>query len=198
MKDKPSKSQSMNDYLEELKASEPVATQREAEISNIESENYDEKMYDSIVEYNSKVETLDPDYTSIQPMSDVLVRVFLQVPEKTSYGLIIPIKKQLQVPTKAGVGAWYEVESPFPYTTKAVVVSVPKMLQETLKPGQVVQLGNDQVVARIVGNGENASVEVKNGYLHPDATHATKDPNDKYYGYLLIPSFEIKTIIKNV
>lgn len=199
MKEKPTGKTSINDLLNEYKVTDPVESQKERVVSQIKESNYNLDLFESIERYNSNIMNLDSLYSELQPINDVLLRVFLLVPEKTANGLVVPFKKFVPIPTKAGVGSWAEVESPFPYSTKAIVVSAP-IENKYFKAGQIVQLANDQVEAQVVGSGEDAYIRIKNGFMHPDSnlTIAPKDPNNIHYGYLLVPSYEIKTIIKNV
>jgi hypothetical protein len=195
MKDKKAAKYSMNDLHREFQDSDPVAEQREKVTETVREDQYTDKFFEDIVNYNNQVTTLDQDHTRLKPVSEVLVRVFLKEPERTKNGLIIPIKKLVPIPSRSGVGSWAEVESPFPYSTKAVVIAAPENTGFT--PGQIVQLATNQVEVQVVGNGEEASVRLKNAYLHADSNidYPPKDPNNKYYGYLLIPSYEIKMIL---
>lgn len=194
MKEKQNKQTSIKDLLNEYQTTNPVDTQNANRQSNIASDTmYTSEFNSKIEEYNSKVTDLDPVYSSVVPLQDILVRVFLVPTEKDENGLIVPIIKPLQIPTKNNMATWGYLENPFPYSTKAVVVSVPTDYT-LLKPGDIVQLSSDNIEAKVVGASNDAQVEIKNGYMHPDAENKahSKDPLDVHYGYLLIPSYQIK------
>lgn len=191
MKDKSAKKLSVNNLIAEHQKenSSPLAKQTSIANDNIEDSVINQDDLNAIFEYNSNITNFDPLYASIQPLQKILVRVFLSEPSRTEAGLLTPYKQTLPVPTQSGVGSLMEMESPWPYSNKAIVVAVPQMT--SLKVGDVVQL--DMAPVRIAGNAQNATIVVPSAYMHPDAntTLLSTNPSSKHYGYLLIPTHEI-------
>lgn len=195
MQDKPKAKTSMKDLLNEHRAQDGNIKSQQIDMSNnsIKDEIMTQEQLESVFKYNENVTKLDELYTSVRPLNKVLVRVFLLEPSKTDNGLLIPHKQVLPVPTNSGVGSLMEMESPYPYSNKAVVVSAPQMV--SVKPGNIVQLESAPV--RVAGAGHNASIVVPYGYMHPDANSViiSTDPSNRHYGYLLVPSHEIMVVL---
>ncbi len=150
----------------------------------------------AIYEYNSSLANIDSEYASVQPMSKVLVRVFLLEPHKTENGLLEPHTQLLPVPTNSGYGSVMQIESPFPYSNKAIVIATPPTFS-MIKVGDIVQLESNPVKPIVTGSGANASVHVPYAYMHPSANtiEIPTSCTNKHYGYLLIPFHEIATKI---
>lgn len=161
-----------------------------------EKEEITQDQLKAIFEYNKNIQNLDTDYSSITPTSKVLVRVFLLEPYTTDNGILEPHTQLLRVPTNSGYGSTVSLESPFPYSNKAVVVAVPPSFS-MIKPGNIVQLETNPIKPIVTGSGANASVHVPFAYMHPSAPsfEIPRDSRDKHYGYLLIPFHEISTIV---
>jgi hypothetical protein len=195
MKDKQSNKTSINDLLNEHRKQDgnPISKQMDIASNNIKDEMMSQSELESVFNYNNNIRNLDSTYMNVKPLNKVLVRVFLLEPSKTEGGLLIPQKQVLPVPTNSGVGSLMEIESPYPYSNKAIVVSTPSAT--SLKVGDIVQLESAPV--RIAGSGHNASVVVPNGYMHPNANTIIlpTDPSNMHYGYLLVPSFDIMAVI---
>jgi len=164
--------------------------------SPIDGFKFDEDFEQKLVKYNENVLTLDSDYTSLTPRADILVRVFVKELEKTEAGLILPNKTQVQIPTRSGVGVLGEMDNPYPYSQKAVVISVPVYITD-LKAGDVVILNSPTVMGVATGQGDDAMISIRFGFTHPDfynEQHLPSDPDNKNYGYLALPSQEVKFV----
>jgi hypothetical protein len=170
----------------------------QADISdeNVEEQYLSQEELESIIAYNNNITTLDEDYARVQPMSKILVRSFLLEPNKSEHGLLEPHKQLISIPTNAGVGSLMEIESPFPYSDKAIIVAVPEGYT-SIKPGDIVQLESNPIKPVTQGHGANATIFIPHSYMHPDAKslEIPRNSSDKHYGYLLIPYHEISTKI---
>lgn len=198
MKDKPAKAFSMQDQLMKYQTEEPTVLQEQETLAddNIQEETGNmEQELAAIKLYNENVTTLDPLYAGVVPVTKVLLRVFLHEPNISPNGIITPHKQIVAVPTQNGMATLREVESPYPYSNKAVIVATPQIT--SFQPGQIVQLGVMQVRAQISGQGKNAQVGIPNAYLHPNANtyNSPTKVDDQHYGYLLIPAHEIDAIL---
>jgi hypothetical protein len=192
MKDKQAKKFTMKDLMTTHQNKDIKEVQNDRITNELKEENYDEAFNEALKVYNQSITTLDPDYTNLYPIRDVLLRVFVNEPEVTESGLIISQKEIVPIPTRNGQASWAEVESPYPYSTKAIVVAVNK--NSELVPGDIVYLQNRQVQAAVIGTSNEATITIKNAFVHPDlkAQIPPKDPSNKHYGYLLLPEYDIK------
>lgn len=191
MKDKKATQLSINDLVNEHKKEKsPSSKQLDLSNESLEGEYIKQEDLNAIFQYNANIKNLDELYSSITPFSKILVRVYLLEPSRSEGGLLTPYRQKLPVPTNVGVGSMMELESPYPYDGKAVVVAVPQH-NTFLKPGDVIQL--EIAPVRLSGVGQNATIQIPNGYLHPDAntTIVPTNPDNRHYGYLLVPSHEI-------
>lgn len=195
MKDKKARNASMTDLLDEYQSQSPKQKQISLSNENTQNESWDQKELLEIAEYNKNITIFDELYTSVKPLNGYIVRVFLFEPE-VSGGVLIPYKQLVSVPTANGQAEYAEIESPYPYTNKAIVVACPPTAQ-FLKAGDVVQLGNNPVKPQVQGRGHNATVSIPSAYLHPEAKtfQLPTKVNDRHYGYLYIPSHEIIAIL---
>ena len=66
--------------------------QQAATENNVTAFKYSSEYVDQVKEYNSKVTDLDPLYTSIKPLQQLVVRAFLIEPKVSETGLITPFK----------------------------------------------------------------------------------------------------------
>lgn len=148
----------------------------------------------AIYEYNKNVTTLDEEYAKVVPMSKILLRVFLLEPYESENGLLEPHKQMLNVPSNNGVGSVLQIESPFPYSDKAIVVAVPPMYS-LIQPGDIVQLESNAV--KVLGAGANASIHIPGAYMHTSSPtiEIPRSSDNRHYGYLMLPFQEIKAKI---
>lgn len=199
MKDKKATKYSINDLVKKHQSESPVSTQRDYADEHVEAVETTQEELALIAKYNEEIVNLDTTYSSIVPMSKVLVRVFLLEPHVTENGLLEPHKQIIPIPSQNGVGSMMEIESPFPYANKAVVVAIPQLPMYAVQPGDIVQLESNPVKPLVTGHGANATVHIPASYMHPSAKtlEIPRDPTNKHYGYLLIPFHEISTKISN-
>lgn len=201
MKDKQAKKFSINDLVREYNDTDektPLEKQTSLAVESVKIDNIADQYLTSLKTYNDTiVRNLDNDYTKVKPLHNILVRVFVKEPEVTKEGLIKPYKQIVPVPTNNGVANWAEVESPYPFDNLAIVVSVPENVT-SLKTGDIIQLSKNPVDAKVIGSGKEAYLNIPNTYALPEykSLEPTKDPLNKHFGYLLVPYFEIKTILQ--
>ena len=171
--------------------------QQAATENNVTAFKYSSEYVDQVKEYNSKVTDLDPLYTSIKPLQQLVVRAFLIEPKVSETGLITPFKEALEVPTKSGVGTTREYETDWPYNQKAVIVAVPSGTH-SLKVGDIVQLSPRAIQVAMKGKGNNVEPVIANGFIHVDSGlfMPPKDLKDPHYGYVLIQHNDIQAILK--
>ena len=167
-------------------------------LSNVEAFEDSQEELSAIKDYNANITNLNPLYTSLEPLTGILVRVFLLEPIIKENGFLVPQKQIISIPTNQGTGSLHEMETPYPYSQKAVVVATNKMT--TLNVGDIVQLSNNPVRGSVEGAGRNASIVIPSGYIHADAGTIIipTDARDEHYGYLLVSPHEISVRLKAV
>lgn len=159
-----------------------------------------------IKKYNQEIKNLNPLYSNMIPVTKVLVRCFHIETERTESGLIVtPTKALVKLPTRAGVGFKGTAESPYLYTRKAVIVSVPERYMNDengkIKPGVIVQLENPALQAIPTGRnstgGEEFDIDMPNAFTHYSYQGITPpiDPEDDHFGYLLVSVTDIQMIL---
>jgi len=198
MKQKPKSNLSMRNLLSQHQDAD-VATMpgNEREI-DIKINSLIEEKQEQIINYNKEITTLNPDYTSLKPIRNIIVRVVLKEMERTSSGLLLPTNIFVKRSTEAGYGFMGEMESPFPYSQKAVVVALPLDFTGDLKVGQFVYLSKEQVEATAMGKGNNAAIKIANCFTHPELYKSIQiptEPINEHYGYLKINYFDIDFIL---
>jgi hypothetical protein len=173
----------MNDLLNEYD-NDVVTKQSSIKDDTIQELNVD---LDSIVSYNENVPTLDELYANLSPVNGYIVRVFLHEPIVSEMGILIPHKQIVSIPTQNGMAEYAEIETPYPYSNKAIIVAAPQHAT-FLKQGDIVQIGDNPVKTRAVGSGKNATVTIPSAYLHPESKSIVvpTDVKNRHYGYLLI------------
>jgi len=185
----------MRSIMGRHKSGQKKSSGQDSEITLAPKFVFDESYEQSVIEYNKNVLKLDDEYLNLTPRSKILVRVFLNELEKTEGGVLIPNREMVQAPTANGVGVVGEIESPFPYSRKAVVVSIPHFVTD-LSPGDIVLLSKRPVEAIALGKGDNASIRIPYGFTHPDLYKKEggipTDPKDRNYGYLTVPTQELE------
>lgn len=189
---------SMKELLNEHQDQDSVGQSKSRSSLDAPAIEYNEEFNNKISSYNEEIYNINPKYSSIKPRFDVLVRVFLKEVYKDESGLLLPHTLPVKVPTQSGIPGTHVgyVENPFPYSQKAVVVSVPSEITD-IAPGDTVYLNKMQVVAHTEGKSDNAFIDIPNKFVHPDESNkyfsgVPYDPADDNYGYLLIPSYDIK------
>ncbi len=197
MQDKKASRMNMNNLVERYQVEEPLEKQKKAEIESIKEVSYSPEENEKLLNYNRTILNLNPKYTAVTPLQDILVRCFLIEPEVTESGFIVSHKEILPIPTNLGQGTYAEAESPFPYSKKAVVVSVPQEFTK-LKVGDIVYLSNNPVEAKIIGSASNAYFKVKNEFFLSDTIKSTPvDFSSEHYGYLMVAPYDVKAKLPN-
>lgn len=188
-KNKPKAKTTMLDFIKENQ--DPLAKQTAVAQSNIHAFKYTEDYMKQVQDYNKNLTNLDPLYSSIKPLHEILVRFYLHEPVLVG-NLVMPFKQAIPAPTKSGQGTYMDIESDYPYKLTAVVVSAPESNQ--LKPGDVIMLSRRAITMNIIGTGANAKLQVDQGFVHPDSMlhDIPTDVTSQHYGYALIQYHEVK------
>lgn len=175
----------MLDHMKANQSSDPLAKQTMVAQSNIHAFKYTEEYMEQVQKYNQNLTTLDPLYSSVKPLHEILVRFYLHEPTKVGE-LVMPFKEFVPVPTNSGVGKSMELETDFPFADKAVVVSAPE--SNPLKPGDVIKTSRKATQLVMLGQGANASIKIEQSFVHPDSMMhlPTSDISNPHYGYALI------------
>lgn len=190
MRDKQRSKTTLNNVMHSDKSIQSI--QQEKAESSIKAFKYTPEYADQAKQYNLNLTNLDSRYTSVKPIHKVIVRCALNEPQVTESGLVLPYKQLLSVQTNAGTGKVGEYETDWPYSEKAIVVSVPDHIT-SIKQGDIIQLSRDAVQNRVIGQGANAFPVVVNGFVHVDSKHdvTPKDITDVDYGYVLVSISDI-------
>lgn len=184
-KNKPNSKKTMLDHIKENQSSDPLGKQVAVAQSNIHAFKYTEEYMEQVQKYNNELRTLDPLYTSVKPLHEILVRFYLHEPTKVG-NLVMPFKEFVPVPTNSGVGRSAELETDYPFADKAVIVSAPE--SNPLKPGDVVKTSRKATQLVVLGTGANAMIKIEQSFVHPDAMMhlPPTDISNPHYGYALI------------
>jgi len=190
-KNKPKAKQTMNDFIKANQSDNPMDKQVKIAQTNIHAFKYTDTYMEQVVKYNENIQTIDPLYESVKPLHEILVRFYLHEPTKVGE-LVMPYKQMIPIETKSGIAGYNEVESDFPFTMKAVVISAPE--SNPLKTGDVVFLSRKAIMIHAIGNGANAKIVVAQSFCHPDSNLADPptDITNQHYGYAMIQYHEIK------
>ena len=162
---------------------------------------YNDDQNQKLVDYNANIKKINDKYSNLKMRFDVLVRVFVNPMEVGESGVLKPNSIPVSAPTNSGVGYIGQIHNPFPYTPKAVVVSIPDEIKD-LKVGDIVILADSPVKAVAIGRGDQATITIPNKFVHPDEANKypldapiPTDPSDENYGYLIIKPYDIKIIL---
>lgn len=191
-KDKPKAKTTMLDFIKENQTSNPLEKQALVAQSNIHAFKYTDTYMEQVKAYNANLKTLDPQYTSVKPLHEILVRFYLHEPTVVG-NIVMPFKQYVPVPTKSGIGKYDEIESDFPFRLKAVVISAPE--SNPLKPGDEIMLSRKAIQMNVIGDGgANRQIIVEQGFVHPDSFlhEVPTDVTSPHYGYGLVQYHEIK------
>ena len=184
-KNKPNSKKTMLDHMKENQSSDPLGKQVAVAQSNIHAFKYTEEYMEQVQKYNNELTTLDPLYTSVKPLHEILVRFYLHEPTKVG-NLVMPFKEFLPVPTPSGTGKSTELETDYPFADKAVIISAPE--SNPLKPGDVVKTSRKATQLVVLGTGAHARIKIEQSFVHPDAMMhlPPTDISNPHYGYALI------------
>lgn len=204
MNDKPNKNSKRISMKDTMKFDKNISDPIDAPNYETDFNFNDQENASKLVNYNANIETLDEAYSSLKPISDVIVRVFVKELEQTEGGLYKPHMQTVMIPTQSGIGHLEEVESPWAYSRKAIIVAAPKSLQEenqyrtSLAAGTIVILANNPVQSRPMGGGRDAALSIPKAFTHPDLVASDMIPTEadnRHYGYLLVSPMDIKIIM---
>ena len=187
----------MSQFSQDLYGDEAFDLENDDLDKNSDHEFTLDEAYDAkLKEYNKNLTNLDPMYSEgIKPTRKVIVRVFCNTSFVDESGQVHSAKTMVAIPTKSGFGSYTMLESPFPYSRKAVVVNTPEYTK--LKKGDIITLSRTPVTAAPVGSGNDGTLVVPFSFVHPlaDNEQIPYDPSNQHFGYLLIPEEEVETII---
>lgn len=181
----------MLDHMKANQSSDPLAKQTTIAQSNIHAFKYTDEYMKIVQDYNKDILNLDEQYTSVQPLHEILVRFYLHEPTVIG-SMVMPFKTHVPVPTKSGVGNYEELESDYPFQLKGVVISAPE--SNPLKAGDVIYLSRKAIQMNVIGTGANRRIIVDQGFIHPDSQlhDIPTDPSNPHYGYGLVQYHDIK------
>lgn len=182
----------MRDIMKDKNKLKPIMAQQQTErpLDTI-SANFSEDINDKVKQYNDKINELDEAYTSLIPRKQVLVRIVLKEVEIKN-GVLYPDYNIMYGETANGVQQGIKVESPYPFSTKAIVIGIPE--HNSLPVGSMVLLDKNAIKLQVTGRGDDGTVEILNKFIHPDLANPNKvivDPLDRNYGYVLVDNFDI-------
>lgn len=175
---------------------------KQLELDTQDAQNQLEEGLKAIVNYNANINSHLPCYTSLKPIHDVLIRVYLREPKTMTFGsttIVVPdTSGQDMVETKrrAASGDRYTqslTETPFKWLTKAVVVASPN---DKLKVGDevVIPYLETQSLTKI---DESKYITYYGAFVHPDSNSIEPPTNvmDAHFGYALLGFGYIKAIL---
>jgi hypothetical protein len=157
--------------------------------------NFDEDFNNKLIRYNEIVSELDPDFTSLKPFNKVLVRVHVNPLKRNAAGLLIPSEQIVTIPTKAGYGNIAALRNPWPFGRIATIIATPVFMKEEMTPGDEVILSGTIVEGKMLGSVDQGYINLPFQFLHPEFVEGNAmpiDPEDKAYGYMLIPAQAIE------
>jgi hypothetical protein len=139
--------------------------------------------------YNEKVTELDPVYSSLTPLhKNVILRLIVKDFNKKRDDVLVYSKNDV-IPVQSGVNKeiiYMSVPSPYPFTKKAVVVSVNKFCE--LVPGDLVSLKEKLQIG--FKSQDQGYVSVQGGFVHPDNEedydNMPEDSKDQHFGYVML------------
>ena len=148
-----------------------------------------EKENEKRIQYNESITTLDPLYSTVEPLGSYIVRFYVRTMPKKSK-LILPVTGEILQPHKSGL-VQEKALDPYRFSSKAVLVAVPEG-EGQLKQGMIVQC----VTPKPIGEGETVyGYEAE--YLHPSYEEklGPRDTEHRHYGYAILPRTWIKVIL---
>lgn len=193
---------SMNDMLKESSiAGETEKTNpsgKASEDTSVGLENFKFEFNDEFDEalkwYNKNINTHADWVYEFKPMRHIVVRAYVEPLKRTKGGLIKPNQAPAQARTRSGVGTIW-VDDPFSFTRKAIIVSMPDTFStEQYKVGDVIMMTRTALQKEMLGQGQDATPNIGNSYLHPDYCDTFEtplNPRDEAYGYFLITPNEV-------
>lgn len=195
-KETPVRDLSMKSFASSNEDLTPVFDEEINEKENDFPLSWDIEFNEILKKYNENILNPNPLYNSLVTRNKVLVRVFVNELTITPDGIVIPNTQRVVLPTKAGYGSIGTVESPYPYSSKAVIIAVPKYIED-LVPGMIVQLSEEPTRAVPMGGGNEAAITIPNKFTHYSykSQEPPIDPMNPHYGYLLVDARFIDIIL---
>jgi hypothetical protein len=137
------------------------------------------------INYNKTLEeTITEEYKQFEPFWRIIVRCELKE-SKIENGIYMPAKVEVPVKTANEMAFKEYQDSPYPYTTSAVVVAVPKGFTK-YKPGDWIVLDRNVILA--TKQNINAKFHLPFGFTMPSWTefNPPRNPESPHYGYLIL------------
>lgn len=142
------------------------------------------------MEYNKKIKNHLPEYANFVPLRKVLVRCYVMEYYDRN-GIMIKPVIEVPVKTQNGMAIKEMTDSPYPFSRKAVVVSVPQGFT-LFNPGDEVLVDKHCIMATKVN--ENAPFHLPKGFTM-DTWSEIEPPtamSNPHYGYMILePNTEI-------
>lgn len=151
---------------------------------------YTDEDKDAFKQYNKSINKHNPMYTRLEPKrGTLLLRLFTKELQETD-GLLRPNRVKVKIPTHSGVGAYQEIDDPYNFSTKAIVVAVDP--SSSYKVNDIVIL-QETLMMLPLGKGNNVSVTLPGGFIHPESnlTDMPTDPLSEHFGYTFKKDIDI-------
>jgi len=187
-KDKPVKKTSIKDMILEKQVKSPSFK------TKLESTNkYDLELYGEKARiYNENIESFDEDYSSVVPTDmQLLIRLYAKEPKLVN-GLYEYNAPKVPVQTQAGTHIKEYVDSPYPFTKKAIIVAVSDRLKNEFKAGEIIQIADIPVHCPFPGKRDVVPAFAYTHYEY-DNVQPPSDVDHKHFGYFLVPMSIVST-----
>lgn len=173
--------------------------------SNSPFSKISQKQIDERDKYNSElIYDIDAKYAEYIPANGfIMVRVFTRAYGKSLTGSIVDYNPKLvNIKTNSGIGNIAPITNPYPFSTKAIVVSASNGYGTSFRKGDVIDLTSEALVVGSETERLREDLKPRFGFIHPDTEDPANylkppsDPTHKEFGFLLIPTSFIKGTIK--
>lgn len=142
-------------------------------------------------DYNKNILNISPEYAEFTPTRKVIVRCYVMEAYTSEAGIFTMPDLEVAEMTANGMSVRRMVPSPWPYSRRAVVVSVPKNFQ-LYQASDEVLIERHTILAKKAN--ENAPFHLPKGFT-VDSWHDLEPPHQmdsEHYGYLILePQTEI-------
>ena len=171
-------------------------------VSNMINENHLIEQETKSKEYNEKIYDLNPKYSELIPLHEIIIRCKVLEVERSPQGLLLPPVVKVDIPTNSGVGKIGEVDSPYPYKKEAVIVAVPPSYADNpdspYKVGSTVLLSSSPLKV-VATNKEGTNFNLPQSFTHPDWNHLMPptDMENEHYGYLMVSYRDCRLVLPN-
>ena len=147
--------------------------------------------------YNETLKDVSNDYKDFSPYNEVLIRLFLREPTLTESGIYLGNESKadyVELQRRGASGDRHTsntVITPFKFDTKAVIVSVPKFLEEDdrYEVGKVVCVHHLSTKG-VVYADNTTSMSYEYAFVHPSYGNITPPTSSSsaHFGYALVPA----------